>query len=118
MTQHKDHFGRPIEVGDVALTAKAGGKYFDTSYAFVVVVSKTPKLLRVHQLPPSNSPQLPSDVIEETLRTRRGRKAGRVHPHCLIKTGVNVGLTQVQMETMINEGPLNCPLTSSASFFI
>jgi hypothetical protein len=116
---HKDYFGNDIEVGDVLLGAKAGGKFFDTVYSFVVVVSKTPKLLRVSQLAIDSPEKVTKDIVMESLNNRRGRKAGRVHPHCFIRTKVNVNLTQAEMEAAIDKTPpvsLSSPLSSSCVF--
>lgn len=106
MTQtvtHRDHFGKPLEVGDIALTAKPGGRYFDTQYAFVVVVAKTPKLLRVHQVSIS-SPEISVEDLKESLERRYGRKGGRVDPRALISTGHKVKATAAEMETWITKG--------------
>lgn len=101
---HKDYFGKPIEVGDVLLGAKAGGKYFDTVYSFVVVVSKTPKLIKVHQLNVGLR-EVTKENVQESLAKRYGRRAGKAHPHCFISTNVNVGLTQAEMEKAIQRAP-------------
>ena len=100
---HLDHFGRAIEVGDIVLSSKPGGKYVDTTYNFLVVVSKTPKLLRVHQLA-AQKPDVAAPEVLESLKRRAGRKAGRVIPQALLSTGVNTGLTQAEMENAIESG--------------
>lgn len=101
---HRDYFGRTIEVGDVLLGAKPGGKYVDTTFNYVIVVSKTKQLIRVHQyggLSPDLS-KLTTEEVKRSLRNRNGRPAGKAVPHAFIKTTVNVGLTQVEMEECIN----------------
>jgi hypothetical protein len=40
----------------------------------------------------------------ETLANRNGRRAGRLVPEAVISTGVNVGLTQAEMENAIKDG--------------
>lgn len=100
---HRDHFGRAIEVGDIVLGAKPGGKFVDTTYTFAVVVSKTPRLLRVSQLH-TNTPNVNKDIVMESLANRNGRRAGRLVPEAVISTGVNVGLTQAEMENAIKDG--------------
>ena len=103
---HKDFFGRSIDVGDIVLSAKAGGKFFETNYTFSVVVAATPKLLRVHQLSSClECLTYSQDKIKEELSKRYGRKAGKVNPSCLIKTDVNVGLTTPQMQEAIDRVP-------------
>jgi hypothetical protein len=117
---HKDYFGNDIQVGDVLLGAKAGGKFFDTVYSFVVVVSKTPKLLRVSQLAINSPEKVTKDIVIESLTNRRGRKAGRVHPNCFIRTKVNVNLTQAEMESAINKTPpvsVGSPLNTPSCLF-
>lgn len=105
MSNHRDHFGREIEVGDILLGAKAGGKYVDTVYHFAVVVTKTTKLLRVHQLNGFTSPHnITAAIVKERLKERAGRPAGKVIPQTLLKTGVNVGLTQQEMLDAIEAG--------------
>ncbi len=110
---HFDHFGRAIEVGDIVLSAKPGGKYVDTLYYFSVVVSKTPKLLRVHQLGAQRPDVGKADVLI-SLQRRYGRKAGRVIPQALLCTGINVGLTQAEMEEAIAAGGKQAQQTLSA----
>lgn len=100
---HHDHFGRAIKVGDIVLGAKAGGKYVDTTYVFSVVVSTTPKLIRVHQLGISR-PDVHKDVVLSSLLNRCGRPAGKLVPQAVISTGLNVGLTQAEMEAAIEAG--------------
>lgn len=112
---HVDHFGRLIEVGDVCLTAKAGGKFFDTQYYFVIVTSKTPKLVRVHQMFGSlKSLSLTQDEVKEELSHRYGRLGGKTHPQGLVKTGVNVGLTEAEMLAAIQSKPKGSIAVSAA----
>lgn len=40
----------------------------------------------------------------EVLANRNGRRAGRLVPEAVISTGVNVGLTQAEMEDAIKDG--------------
>lgn len=108
MTQqntHRDYFGRPVEVGDILLGAKPGGRYCDTIFSFVIVVSKTPSLLRVHQWHGHyDLSKITKDDVLASLKRRNGRKAGKMVPSNFIKTGVNIGLTQVEMESAIKKG--------------
>lgn len=103
---HVDHFGRPIEIGDIRLTAKAGGKFFDTQYYFVIVTSKTSKLVRVHQMMGHlKSLMLTQDEVKEELSHRCGRLGGKTHPQGLVRTGVNIGLTEAEMLAAIKSKP-------------
>ena len=112
-TTHQDHFSRPIEVGDICLSAKAGGKFFDTQYFFVLVTSKTPKLVRVHQMISDLSVlKLSQDDVKASLANRRGRLGGKTHPQGLVNTGVNVGLTEAEMLAAIRSTPISTQSTT------
>lgn len=103
-SDHRDHFGKDINVGDILLGAKAGGKYVDTSFTFVVVVSKTKKLIRVHQCNGTNPRTITASIVREELKNRAGRPAGKAVPQAFLNIGVNVGLTQKEMEDIIEAG--------------
>lgn len=106
MTVHNDYFGRPIEVGDILLSAKSGGKFFDTAYAFVIVTSKTTKLLRVHQLGMSlECLKFTKEDYKQSLHCRVGRAGGKAHPAAFVKTGVTCGLTEAEIALeILNSG--------------
>jgi hypothetical protein len=110
----KDHFGKVINVGDIVLGAKAGNKYVDTTYHFAVVVSRTNKLIRVSQLANAH-PHVDKSMVEASLISRNGRPAGKVVPYAVINTGVNVGMTQVEMEALIKK-PQPQPVDSFSIF--
>lgn len=103
-SDHRDYFGKDINVGDILLGARAGGRYVDTSFNFVVVVSKTKRLIRVHQCNGTDPRTITASIVREGLKKRAGRPAGKAVPQAFLNTGVNVGLTQKEMEDTIEAG--------------
>jgi len=75
----KDFYGNQVQIGDLVLGAKPGGRYRITEFTESVVIDETDAMLRVCQI--GDSRKLESS--EQRIRDR-GRRGGRLHPEEII----------------------------------
>lgn len=69
----KDYFGQQLEIGDLVLGAKPGGRYRNTEFSTCVIIGETNKMVRCHQV---YKPQDRADTLRSLeYRCRRGGKA-------------------------------------------
>ena len=45
-----DHYGQELNLGDMVLGAQGGGRYKETRFLHAVVVGRTKKMVRLHQI--------------------------------------------------------------------
>lgn len=75
----KDYYGNQVEVGDLVLGAKPGGRFRLTEFTEAIVIGETAAMLRVCQVIDSRK----LESCEEMIRDR-GRRGGRLNPNEII----------------------------------
>lgn len=80
----KDYFGQPLEVGDLILGAKPGGRFRNTEFATCVVIGETEQLIRCHQVYDPQDRTKSLESLKERMRV--GGKA-RPEEFILLKKG-------------------------------
>lgn len=104
----KDYFGTEVNTGDVMMGARASHRGY-TSYSFLLVSGRTPKMLRVMQLSAHNEASV-SMVASYSAQNRHTPKAhgAVVEPWNLVKVGVS-GLSETDILKAIEDGksPVN-----------
>jgi len=78
--QLKDHYGQELNIGDLVLGAKAGGRFGITSFIHSIVIGRTKHMVQVHQVMHNQSP---TEML--TSLRYRGCIGGRVKPLDLIR---------------------------------
>lgn len=80
----KDYFGQQLEVGDLVLGAKPGGRYRNTEFNTCVIIGETVKMIRCHQV---YKPEDRADTLRSLME--RMRRGGKAHPEefILLKKG-------------------------------
>ncbi len=81
----KDHYGQELNIGDMVLGAVGGGAYRGTRFLHAVVVGRTKKMVRLHQISQTGDKQLALD----SLKHRGTKRGGKVFPSELIRLEQN-----------------------------
>ncbi len=92
-----DYYGTKVNIGDIVLGAKPGGRFKQTVFIHAIVIGRTAKMLEVHQIDSNAGVYEVTDGLE-----RRGMKGGRllseeiivVEPGYLRETVINKALAK------------------------
>ena len=76
-----DHYGQELNLGDMVLGAQGGGRYKETRFLHAVVVGRTKKMIRLHQIHAKDN----REQVLRRLKARGSKRGGKVFPEELIR---------------------------------
>ena len=95
--KHNDFYNREINVGDLVLGASRQGRFGSTQFNELVVIGRTPQMIRVVQVGRSDD----LESVERHLRSGRGGKAFP-QEFILLQQGF---VTEQQIKACVDAGP-------------
>lgn len=95
-TTHHDHFGNPLIIGDIVLTASAK-RYGDSGFYYCLVVGKTKKMIRIIRGCPLNTTDAQEKVLHALYRTSKSYLGSRLEPWNCVRV-THSGLTEEDVE--------------------
>lgn len=101
----RDYYNQDLNIGDLVLGAKEGGRYRNVSYVHSIVIGRTERMIQVHQVIGTDTPAKMLNTLN-----RRGYLGGRVRPSEVIRveeglfTEAQIKQAQAPMGTVVTPG--------------